>query len=84
MAQRLVPKVDGGRVAVREVLINTPAVANLIRENKIAQIRNVIQTGSRLGMVTLDQSLQSAFKQNLISKETRDENLTDISLLTTE
>jgi len=69
IAQRLLPKVSGGRLASWEVLVNTSAVTNLIRENKIAQLRTVIQTGAEEGMFTMDQDIKRLWKEGLISKE---------------
>lgn len=68
ISQRLVPRKTDGRVAVREVLINTPAVATLIRENKIAQIKTAIQTGAADGMRPLDQELIDLYKGGIIEK----------------
>lgn len=59
ISQTLLKKKSGGRVAAHEILIGTRAVRNLIRENKIAQMRSAMQTGSGDGMQTLDQSLQT-------------------------
>lgn len=70
ISQRLVPKIGGGRIAVREILINTPAASNLIRENKISQIKTIIQTGSSVGMVSMDQDLKRLYENKLITKET--------------
>jgi len=71
IAQRLVNRADKkGRVAAREIMINTPAVANLIRENKTSQIRTVLETSSKEGMISLDQNLQKMYKDKLIDKET--------------
>jgi twitching motility protein PilT len=70
MAQVLVPKRDGGRVAIQEVLFNVPAVRNLIRENKLPQIYSILQTNRQQGMQTLDQHLQQAVKQQFITAET--------------
>lgn len=70
ISQLLLPEVGGGRIAAREIMLNTPAIANLIRENKIAQIRSVIQTGSKEKMVTMDQDLKRLAKEGLISRET--------------
>jgi twitching motility protein PilT len=70
ISQQLIPKVTKGRVASREILINTPAISNLIRENKIAQIKTVIQTGVSSGMKTMDQDLKRLYKEGLISEET--------------
>ena len=57
ISQTLLKKVGGGRVAAHEIMIGTPAIRNLIRENKIAQMYSSIQTGQALGMQTLDQCL---------------------------
>ncbi len=73
IAQTLIPRRDGkGRVAAFEILVGVPAVRNLIRENKTAQINSVIQTGGSQGMVSLDQSLKGLVMRGLI---TRDEAL---------
>ena len=69
-SQQLLPRVGGGLVATREVLVNTPAVANLIRENKVEQIKNVIQTGAQVGMTTYNQDLKRLVKEGLITEET--------------
>ncbi len=69
ISQRLLPKIKGGRVAAREIMLNTAAVANLIRENKIAQLKTVIETSSKEGMVSLDQELKRLYKEKIISKE---------------
>lgn len=69
VAQQLIPGKDGKLVAAREILINTPAVANLIRENKIAQIESVIQTGASDGMVTLANDLERLVKEGKIESE---------------
>lgn len=66
ISQQLLPKVGGGRIAAREVMIMTPAISNLIRENKVAQLSTVIQTSSRLGMSTLNQDLKRLEKEGLI------------------
>ena len=82
VAQQLLPTEDGnGRVAAREIMINTPAIANLIRENKIAQIKTVIQTSSDDGMISMAQSLQTLIKQDKIDKETAKQYVTDGSNL---
>lgn len=70
ISQRLLPKAEGGgRVAAREILVNTPAVANMIRDNKIAQIRTVLETSSREGMASLDQNLQTLVQEKIVAKE---------------
>jgi twitching motility protein PilT len=59
---------DGaGRVAAHEIMIGTPAIRNLIRENKVAQMYSAIQTGGNLGMQTLDQNLQDLVRRNVIA-----------------
>jgi twitching motility protein PilT len=57
VSQRLLPRIKGGRVAAFEVLVATFAVRNLIREGKSSQLRNLVTTGSKFGMLTLEQSL---------------------------
>ena len=69
VSQQLIPTLDGQRIAAREILVNTSAVSNLIRENNIAQIQSAIQTGSRNGMITMDASLKSLVKSGVIDKE---------------
>jgi len=69
ISQHLLPKIGGGRIAAREILINTPAVANLIRENKIAQIKSVMQTSSKEGMQTLEKELKQLYQNKLITLE---------------
>jgi twitching motility protein PilT len=60
-------KDEQGRVAAHEIMIGTPAIRNLIRENKVAQMYSAIQTGSNIGMQTLDQNLQDLVRRNVIS-----------------
>ncbi|HKL16763.1 MAG TPA: PilT/PilU family type 4a pilus ATPase [Patescibacteria group bacterium] len=70
ISQHLLPrKNEKGRIAGREILINTPAISNLIRQNKTNQIRSIIQTGSRMGMRTLEQDLKRLYQDNKISKD---------------
>ena len=70
ISQTLLRKRSGGRVAAHEILIGTRAIRNLIRENKIAQMRSAMQTGQGDGMQTLDQSLQALVMKGVIDKET--------------
>lgn len=60
-------KDEQGRVAAHEIMIGTPAIRNLIRENKVAQMYSAIQTGQSIGMQTLDQNLQDLVRRNVIS-----------------
>jgi len=71
ISQTLMKTADGkGRVAAHEIMLGTPAVRNLIRENKLAQIVSSMQTGQREGMQTLDMCLQNLVKQRKISQTT--------------
>ncbi len=69
ISQTLMKKIGGGRVAAHEIMIGTPAIRNLIREDKIAQMYSAIQTGQNVGMVTLDQNLKGLLAQGTVSKE---------------
>jgi twitching motility protein PilT len=69
ISQTLLKKIGGGRVAAHEIMIGTPAIRNLIREGKIAQMYSAIQTGQAQGMQTLDQCLQEMMQKGLVSKE---------------
>ena len=69
VSQVLVERVGGGRVAAHEVLLATPAVRNLVREGKVAQLYSAIQTGGALGMQTLDSCLQGLLQRGLISPD---------------
>jgi len=69
VAQQLLPSKDGGRVPAREILINTPAVSNLVRNNEIGQIKSTIQTGVKEGMSTMENSVKKLLKEGLITEE---------------
>ena len=69
ISQTLMKKIGGGRIAAHEIMIGTPAIRNLIRENKIAQMYSAIQTGQGIGMQTLDQNLADLLSRGLVSKE---------------
>ena len=70
ISQILLPKQDGsGRIAAREIMVVNSAISNLIREGKVYQIPTAIQTGSALGMISMDQSLMSLKNEGLISNE---------------
>jgi len=69
IAQTLMKKIGGGRIAGWEIMIGTPAIRNLIREDKVAQMYSAIQTGQAAGMITLDQYLQDLLARGLISKQ---------------
>ncbi len=70
ISQLLIPRCDKpGRVAVYEIMINTPAIAALIRDNKTFRIQSDIQTGAKYGMVTLDSLLMDYYQKGMISRE---------------
>lgn len=69
ISQTLLKKVGGGRVAAHEIMVGTPAIRNLIREDKVAQMYSSIQTGQAAGMQTLDQNLQSLVKSGIVSRQ---------------
>ena len=70
LSQQLVPRTDGnGRAMALEVLVNTPAVANCIREGKTFMLAGVMQTGKNVGMITMDDSLRNLYSQGIISRE---------------
>jgi twitching motility protein PilT len=69
ISQTLLKKQGGGRVAAHEIMMGTPAIRNLIRENKIAQMYSAIQTGQAFGMQTLDQNLQQLVQKNVVSRQ---------------
>ena len=69
VAQRLLPRTDGGRIAAFEILLATPATRNLIREGKTEQLRNVMATGQRAGMQVLEESLRGFVEQGIVSPD---------------
>ncbi|MFO2549004.1 type IV pilus twitching motility protein PilT [Alicyclobacillus cycloheptanicus] len=71
LSQQLLPRAHGqGRVAACELLVNTPAVANLIRTDKVHQIRNAMQTGRQFGMQTMEMHLRELLAKGIVSAET--------------
>ncbi|MEG1310774.1 MAG: type IV pilus twitching motility protein PilT [Romboutsia sp.] len=78
ISQQLIQAIDErNRIAALEVMIATPAIRNLIRENKTYQIQNIIQTGSKVGMQSMDQELANLFRKGKISKESVFSRCTD-------
>ncbi len=69
ISQTLLKKIGGGRIAAHEIMMGTPAIRNLIREGKIAQMYSSIQTGQASGMQTLDQCLQDLVAKGLVTKD---------------
>jgi len=77
ISQRLLPCQQGGRIAAREILINNSAIANLIREGKIAQIKSTIETNSSYGMITLDKHIKTLYKEGKITKKAAEMQMED-------
>lgn len=69
ISQTLLKKIGGGRVVAHEIMIGTPAIRNLIREDKVAQMYSSIQTGGSLGMQTLDNCLKGLVAKGLVSRD---------------
>ena len=69
ISQTLLKKIGGGRIAAHEIMIGTPAIRNLIRENKVAQMYSAIQTGTSVGMQTLEQCLVDLVRKGLVSMQ---------------
>ncbi|HIO92776.1 MAG TPA: type IV pilus twitching motility protein PilT [Leucothrix mucor] len=69
ISQTLLKKTGGGRVAAHEIMLGTDAIRNMIKENKLAQMRSTLQTSAGEGMQTMDQSLQKLMAQGLVSRE---------------
>lgn len=83
ISQQLLPKADeSGRAAAFEIMVTNPAVRNLIREGKTHQMQTVIQTGSKLGMKTMDASLMELYRSRTITRETLQKYAVDIDMLT--
>lgn len=80
VSQRLFPTIDySSRRAATEILVNTPAIANLIRNEKVHQIPNLMQTGRALGMHTLEMSLMDLVNRQIVSKEVIQPYLQELS-----
>ncbi|WP_185268033.1 type IV pilus twitching motility protein PilT [Halopseudomonas xiamenensis] len=69
ISQTLLKKIGGGRVAAHEIMIGTPAIRNLIREDKVAQMYSAIQTGGNIGMQTLDMCLKNLVSRGMVTRE---------------
>ncbi|MGB5324120.1 MAG: type IV pilus twitching motility protein PilT [Pseudomonadales bacterium] len=69
VSQTLLKRANGGRIAAHEIMIGTPAIRNLIREDKVAQMYSAIQTGSNVGMQTMDQCLAHLVQSRSVSRD---------------
>ena len=67
VAQQLLPKLEGGRIAALEILFASPAIGNMIREGKTSQVTSAIQTGVKEGMIDMDTSIKKLFEEGKIS-----------------
>ena len=84
VSQQLIPTIDEkARVVATEVMIPNTAIRNLIRENKIYQIQNIIQTSSKQNMFSMDQDISRLYKQGLISKENLINKCNDLQYIKT-
>jgi len=68
IAQTLMKRIGGGRIAAHEIMLATPAIRNLIREDKVAQMYSAIQTGQNVGMHTLDQYLEGLVSRGIVAR----------------
>lgn len=83
ICQQILPKKGGGIVVAREIMINTPAIANLVREDKIAHIPSVMQTSRKEGMITMRSSIKKLYEQGLIDAQTYKNRVADSETLST-
>lgn len=81
ISQRLLPRINGGRIAAREILLNNSAVSNLIREGKVVQIKSTIETNASIGMITLDRHIKQLYKAGEVSREVAERQMEDPGLL---
>lgn len=82
ISQQILPKASGdGRVAAFEIMVANSAIRNLIREGKTHQMQTVIQTGSQLGMQTMDTSLMDLYRQRIIDKKTLRKYAVDVDMV---
>ncbi|SRR6056297_1600015 len=70
ISQQLIPKKGGGLVVVREILINNTAISSLIRNDKLEQIYNAIETGSQDGMITMNKAIENLYQKGIIDEKT--------------
>lgn len=69
LSQQLVPTIEGSRALALELLVNTPAVANCIREGKTYMLPGIMQTGKHVGMITMDESLKQLYIKGIITAQ---------------
>lgn len=77
ICQQMLPKKEGGAVVAREIMVNTPAISNLIREDKIAHIPSAMQTSRSEGMITMSSAIKKLYEDGVISKQVYDNRTGD-------
>ncbi|MFA7244991.1 MAG: PilT/PilU family type 4a pilus ATPase [Candidatus Magasanikbacteria bacterium] len=75
VTQQLLPTIEGGRVAAREILVNNSAVSNMIKESNIAQIYSAIQTGAKNGMQSMENALKDLVEDGIVSEEVAEKRM---------
>jgi len=75
VTQQLLPTLEGTRVAAREILVNSPAVANMIKESNVAQIYSAIQTGVKNGMQSMENSIKNLLKEGIIGADVAEKRM---------
>jgi len=80
IAQTLLKRIGGGRIAAHEIMLATPAIRNLIREDKVAQMYSAIQTGQHMGMHTLDQYMEGLVKRGIVLRQEAAKKAVDTKL----
>ncbi len=80
VAQTLLKRIGGGRIAAHEIMMATPAIRNLIREDKVAQMYSAIQTGQNMGMHTLDQYMEGLVQRGIVLRQEAARKATDRKL----
>ncbi len=75
VSQKLMPKKEGGRIAAREIMVKNTAVSNLIRENKLAQLKSIIETSQAEGMISFERDIRNLLEDKLIEKEVAEANI---------
>jgi twitching motility protein PilT len=75
IAQKLLKRNGGGRIACHEIMMATPAIRNLIREDKVAQMYSIIQTGAAHGMQTMEQNARQLMAQGMVAREEVDSKI---------
>ena len=81
VSQQLVPAVGGGMIPAFEIMIMTPAISNMIRDNKMHQIEGIIYTSAKEDMISMDNSLLELFKKGRITRDTALQYCTNVEMM---